>query len=214
MNKLTITSTAQLRQALEQFYAATAGPEVIESLTDYFRTHPQVEAEFESDRGIILAMADAQAIEEPADMEQRILDVTCGSPRRPMWQRIRLWPVAAAAVVAVAIASMWLFHPKSETVADTALIAKTDTVVTIQPQPAEETQKPEQKPKTEVAHTHPAAAAPASRTRVVTDPEEAAQILASTLARSRRTIAQAKQSFEAIDPVLNSINNSLNSIQQ
>ncbi|MGN0223873.1 MAG: hypothetical protein ACI4AM_07595, partial [Muribaculaceae bacterium] len=107
MNKLTITSTAQLHQSLEQFYAATAAPEVIDALTEYFRTHPQVEAEFEADRAIILAMAEAAAIEEPADMEQRILDATCGSQRRPMWQRIRLWHAAAAAVVAIAIASLW-----------------------------------------------------------------------------------------------------------
>ena len=135
MNKLTITSTAQLRQALEQFYAATATPEVIEALTDYFSTHPQVDAEFEADRAIILAMAEAASIEEPDDMEQRILAATCGSPRRTMWRRIRLWHVAASAVAVFAIASLWLFQPNSDAVADTSLIAKADTVATIQPQP-------------------------------------------------------------------------------
>lgn len=208
MNKLTITSTAQLRQALEQFYAATATPEVIEALTDYFSTHPQVDAEFEADRAIILAMAEAASIEEPDDMEQRILAATCGSPRRTMWRRIRLWHVAASAVAVFAIASLWLFQPNSDAVADTSLIAKADTVATIQPQPAQEQSEPA------VQKYQPRPATPTSRTRVVTDPEEAAQILASTLQRARNTIARATQSPEAIDPALNSINNSLNSIQQ
>ena len=215
MNKLTITSTAQLRQALEQFYAATAAPEVIEALTEYFRTHPQLEAEFEADRAIILAMTEAADIEEPADMEQRILDATCGSPRRPMWQRIRLWHVAAAAVVAIAIASLWFLRPSAATEPAAPLIAEVDTVTTIQPQPVEEPrQQPEPQTQPEVQQPQPTPAATASRTRVVTDPDEAAQILASTLTRARRTIALATQSPAAIDPALNSINNSLNSIQQ
>ncbi len=214
MNKLTITSTAQLRQALEQFYAATATPEVIEALTDYFSTHPQVDAEFEADRAIILAMAEAASIEEPDDMEQRILAATCGSPRRTMWRRIRLWHVAASAVAVFAIASLWLFQPNSDAVADTSLIAKADTVATIQPQPAQEPQQPEQQSEPAVQKYQPRPTTPTSRTRVVTDPEEAAQILASTLQRARNTIARATQSPEAIDPALNSINNSLNSIQQ
>lgn len=221
MNKLTITSTAQLRQALEQFYAATAAPEVIEALTDYFRTHPQVDAEFEADRAIILAMAEAADIDEPADMEQRILDATCGSPRRYLWQRIRLWHVAAAAaVVAIAIASLWLFRPSAATEPAEPLIAEVETVETIQPQPAHEQQPvedPEPQPQPEVKRQQPVKtkpAATASRTRVVTDPNEAAQILASTLKHARRTFAQATQSPSAIDPALNSINNSLNSIQQ
>lgn len=215
MNKLTITSTAQLRQALEQFYAATAAPEVIEALTDYFRTHPQLEAEFEADRAIILAMAEAAAIDVPADMEQRILDATCGSPRRYLWQRIRLWHVAAAAVVAIAIASLWFLRPSAATEPAAPLIAEVDTVTTIQPQPVEEPrQQPEPQTQPEVQQPQPTPAATASRTRVVTDPDEAAQILASTLTRARRTIALATQSPAAIDPALNSINNSLNSIQQ
>ena len=215
MNKLTITSTAQLRQALEQFYAATAAPEVIEALTEYFRTHPQLEAEFEADRAIILAMTEAADIEEPADMEQRILDATCGSPRRYLWQRIRLWHVAAAAVVAIAIASLWFLRPSAATEPAAPLIAEVDTVTTIQPQPVEEPrQQPEPQTQPEVQQPQPTPAATASRTRVVTDPDEAAQILASTLTRARRTIALATQSPAAIDPALNSINNSLNSIQQ
>lgn len=215
MNKLTITSTAQLRQALEQFYAATAAPEVIEALTDYFRTHPQLGPEFEADRAIILAMAEASAIEELADMEQRILDATCGSPRRPMWQHINMWHVAAAVVVAIAIASLWFLRTASATEPTTPLIAKADTVTTIQPQPVEEPrQQPEPQTQPEVQQPQPTPAAPTSRTRVVTDPDEAAQILASTLTRARRTIALATQSPAAIDPALNSINNSLNSIQQ
>ncbi|MGN0211274.1 MAG: hypothetical protein ACI391_09210 [Muribaculaceae bacterium] len=215
MNKLTITSTVQLRQALEQFYAATATPEVTEALTDYFRSHTQVEAEFEADRAIILAIADAASIEEPDDMEQRILNATCGSPRRPMWQHINMWHVAAAAVTVFAVASLWLFRPNSDAVADTTIIAKADTVTTIQPQPVEEPrQQPEPQTQPEVRQPQPAPAAPNSRTRVVTDPNEAAQILASTLKHARRTIAQAKQSPSAMDPALNSINNSLNSIQQ
>lgn len=215
MNKLTITSTAQLRQALEQFYAATAAPEVIEALTDYFRTHPQLEAEFEADRAIILAMAEAAAIDVPADMEQRILDATCGSPRRYLWQRIRLWHVAAAAVVAIAIASLWFLRPSAATEPAAPLIAEVDTVTTIQPQPVEEPrQQPEPQTQPEVQQPQPTPAATASRTRVVTDPDEAAQILASTLTRARRTIALATQSPAAIDPALNSINNSLISIQQ
>lgn len=215
MNKLTITSTAQLRQALEQFYAATAAPEVIEALTEYFRTHPQLEAEFEADRAIILAMAEAAAIDVPADMEQRILDATCGSPRRYLWQRIRLWHVAAAAVVAIAIASLWFLRPSAATEPAAPLIAEVDTVTTIQPQPVEEPrQQPEPQTQPEVQQPQPTPAATASRTRVVTDPDEAAQILASTLTRARRTIALATQSPAAIDPALNSINNSLNSIQQ
>lgn len=215
MNKLTITSTAQLRQALEQFYAATAAPEVIEALTDYFRTHPQLEAEFEADRAIILAMAEAAAIDVPADMEQRILDATCGSPRRYLWQRIRLWHVAAAAVVAIAIASLWFLRPSAATEPAAPLIAEVDTVTTIQPQPVEEPrQQPEPQTQPEVQQPQPTPAATASRTRVVTDPDEAAQILASTIIRARQTIALATQSPAAIDPALNSINNSLNSIQQ
>lgn len=221
MNKLTITSTAQLRQALEQFYAATAAPEVIEALTDYFRTHPQLDAEFEADRAIILAMVEAAAIDEPADMEQRILDATCGSPRLALWQRIRLWHVAAAAaVVAVAIASLWFLRPSVATEPTAPLIAEAETVETIQPQPADEPQSVEDtepQPQPEVKHPQPVQAKPAAttwRTRVVTDPDEAAQILASTLLRARRTIALATQSPAAIDPALNSINNSLNSIQQ
>lgn len=215
MNKLTITSSAQLREALEQFYAATAAPEVIEALTDYFRTHPQLGPEFEADRAIILAMADAAAIDEPADMEQRILAATCGSPRRPMWQHINMWRVAAAVVVAIAIASLWVLRTASATEPTTPLIAKADTVTTIQRQPVEEPrQQPEPQTRPEVRQHQPAPAAPNSRTRVVTDPNEAAQILASTLKHARRTIAQATQSPSAIDPALNSINNSLNSIQQ
>lgn len=216
MNKLTITSTAQLRQALEQFYAATAAPEVIEALTDYFRTHPQLDAEFEADRAIILAMAEATAIDEPADMEQRILDATCGSPRLAMWQRIRLWHVAAAAVVAIAIASLWFLRPNSATEPTTPLIAKADTVITIQLEPVDEQPEPQPQPQAqpEIPQSQPAQPAPTSRTRVVTDPEEAAQILASTIIRARQTIAQASQSPEVIDPALNLINNSLNSIQQ
>lgn len=214
MNKLTITSTAQLRQALEQFYAATATPEVIEALTEYFRTHPQLEAEFEADRAIILAMAEAAAIDVPADMEQRILDATCGSPRRYLWQRIRLWHVAAAAVVAIAIASLWVLRPNSATEQTTPLIAKADTVITIQPKPVDEQPEPKPQAQPEIPQSQPAQPAPTSRTRVVTDPDEAAQILASTLTRARRTIALATHSPAAIDPALNSINNSLNSIQQ
>ena len=215
MNKLTITSTAQLRQALEQFYAATAAPEVIEALTEYFRTHPQLEAEFEADRAIILAMAEAAAIDVPADMEQRIPDATCGSPRRYLWQRICLWHVAAAAVVAIAIASLWFLRPSAATEPAAPLIAEVDTVTTIQPQPVEEPrQQPEPQTQPEVQQPQLTPAATASRTRVVTDPDEAAQILASTLTRARRTIALATQSPAAIDPALNSINNSLNSIQQ
>lgn len=218
MNKLTITSTAQLRQALEQFYSATAAPEVIEALTDYFRTHPQVDAEFEADRAIILAMAEAAAIDEPADMEQRILDATCGSPRLALWHRIRLWHVAAAAVVA--ITSLWFLRPSAATEPAAPLIAEVETVETIQPQPAHKQQPvedPEPQPQPEVKRPQPVKtkpAATASRTRVVTDPNEAAQILASTLKHARRTFAQATQSPSAIDPALNYINNSLNSIQQ
>lgn len=214
MNKLTITSTAQLRQALEQFYAATAAPEVIEALTEYFRTHPQLEAEFEADRAIILAMVEAAAIDEPADMEQRILDATCGSPRLALWHRIRLWHVAAAAVVAIAIASLLFLHPNSATEPTTPLLAKADTVITIQPEPVDEQPEPKPQAQPEIPQSQPAQPAPTSHTRVVTDPEEAAQILASTIIRARQTIAQASQSPEVIDPALNSINNSLNSIQQ
>lgn len=214
MNKLTITSTAQLRLALEQFYAATATPEVTEALTDYFRSHTQVEAEFEADRAIILAIADAASIEEPDDMEQRILNATCGSQPRSIWRRIRLWHVAAAAVTVFAVASLWLFRPNSDAVADTAIIAKADTVATTHPQPTEETQQPERQPEPEVLKSQLRPATLNSRTREVTDPEEAAQILASTLQRARNTIARAAQSPEAIEPALNSINNSLNSIQQ
>ncbi|MGN0223770.1 MAG: hypothetical protein ACI4AM_07065, partial [Muribaculaceae bacterium] len=112
----------------------------------------------------------------------------------------------------------WFLRPVSNTEPTAPLIAKADTVVTIQQQPADEQPQPqpEQQPQTqpEVPQAQPAPAAPASRTRIVTDPDEAAQILTTTLARAHRTIAQATQSPEAIDPALNSINNSLNSIQQ
>ena len=226
MNKLTITSSAQLREALEQFYAATAAPEVIEALTDYFRTHPQLGPEFETDRAIILTMADAAAIDEPADMEQRILAATCGSPRRAIWHGIRLWHAAAAAVAVIAVAAMWLLNSNGTAQPVQQLVAKVDTVETVRQQPAELPQAqpadtataPTATPQpVDAVQRQPAqqmAAAQPSHTREVTDPEEAAQILASTLIRARQTIAQAAQAPAAIDPALNSINNSLNSLRQ
>lgn len=225
MNKLTITSSAQLREALEQFYAATAAPEVIEALTDYFRTHPQLDPEFEADRAIILSMADAAAIEEPADMEQRILAATCGSPRRAIWHGIRLWHAAAAAVAVIAVAATWLLNSNGTAQPVQLLVAKVDTVETVRQQPAELPHaQPADTATAPTATPQPVdavqrqqaqqVAAQSSHTREVTDPEEAAQILASTLIRARQTIAQAAQAPAAIDPALNSINNSLNSLRQ
>lgn len=209
-------TSQQVRQLLELYYEGQTTPEQEAALTDYFVTHPNVEADLRVDRRLFLALDRAARLAPPADLERRIVDATCGSPRRCM--AIILRAAAAVAVLVAVVYGIRNISSDNRTSAfdDTqgvleALIGHPDTLLrvdtTAMVKPVAE------EPRMATAETRRVSARKVragSRDIEITDTAQAREvltlldnILARQFSAASQSIDETIESFESIENTLN-----------
>ncbi len=96
-----------LRQTLALYYEGETSPQQEAALKEFFLEHNDVDDEFKADRAIFVSLNS----EVPTNLEERILDATCGRKRR---RHTNYWVRSAAAAVATLIVVSMVFTYQPE----------------------------------------------------------------------------------------------------
>lgn len=223
---------ARIQQLLELYYDGRTDAAQEAELTQYFTQTPDIPADNLADAAIFRAMAAYEAPEVPDDLEQRIIDATCGKATYNAHMRHRLIPWLSAAAAAVIIAVLAFTVTTHRSAPGTLLAPQADAPATAAVTPAprpEPTPAPEPEPapipapahKTvhKTVHKTPPVPAPVEIAQAdpyteITDLDSAVTITREVLDRLGITLAMAGDAIGRTDMAMNTVDQTIKTITQ
>lgn len=218
---------------LELYYEGRTDAAQEAELTRYFTSAADIPDGYEADAAVFRAMAAYDVPDMPDDLEQRVIDATCGRDDRRT-RRWLPWISAAAAAAVIAVLSISLLTGKSDpqAILQTSQPRLTATVTqpadTIPDEPADKITDETAniatpaEIRTVARHDRPAeTVARAQQTTdetdpyiEITDPDSAATITREVLDRLGITLAMAGDAVGRADMAMNDIDQKLKTIIQ